>query len=285
MSVQPYAVAARELLRTTLLDAVREQLRTRDWAAITMADVARAAGVSRQTRLQRVRLAPGARPGVRPAGGRALPRRRSRRPCAGTSTIRSRRCRRRSRRSWPRRASTRSCARCVAADGGHELLPLVTTQGQPLLEQATHALAGFLLEGWPEVGARPGAPAGRRGRATGDQPRGDAGRASSEVSGQAIGELLGPFVERALSPPDGPVRPAEEHERLAGARGRLQHVRDDDQVVARRVLGDDGAEQEADGVLELGDVVGAAGAGRAPRGGPPRARRGRGCRARTRAGR
>jgi AcrR family transcriptional regulator len=48
-AVTPYAVAARELLRSTLLDAMRDQLRTRAWAEVTMAEVATAAGVSRQT--------------------------------------------------------------------------------------------------------------------------------------------------------------------------------------------------------------------------------------------
>ena len=42
-------VAARELLRTSLLDAAREELRQRRWADVTMADVAATAGVSRQT--------------------------------------------------------------------------------------------------------------------------------------------------------------------------------------------------------------------------------------------
>ncbi|MDP9135580.1 MAG: TetR/AcrR family transcriptional regulator, partial [Actinomycetota bacterium] len=45
----PYAVAARELLRDTLLDGARDLLGQRDWAEITMADIASAAGVSRQT--------------------------------------------------------------------------------------------------------------------------------------------------------------------------------------------------------------------------------------------
>src|SRR5437870_8246855 len=45
----PYAVAARELLRNTLLDAARELVGERSWGEITMADVAAAAGVSRQT--------------------------------------------------------------------------------------------------------------------------------------------------------------------------------------------------------------------------------------------
>ncbi|HTD07660.1 MAG TPA: TetR family transcriptional regulator [Solirubrobacteraceae bacterium] len=45
----PYPVAARELLRTSLLDAACDQLNSRVWANVTMADVALAAGVSRQT--------------------------------------------------------------------------------------------------------------------------------------------------------------------------------------------------------------------------------------------
>lgn len=45
----PYAEASRALLRDSVLDAMRDLLLTRDWSAITLSDVARAAGVSRQT--------------------------------------------------------------------------------------------------------------------------------------------------------------------------------------------------------------------------------------------
>ncbi|WP_040791948.1 TetR/AcrR family transcriptional regulator [Nocardia paucivorans] len=45
----PYQEAARELLRTAVLDAMRELLFDRDWSKITLSDVATAAGVSRQT--------------------------------------------------------------------------------------------------------------------------------------------------------------------------------------------------------------------------------------------
>ena len=44
-----YSEAARELLRTTLLDAARALLGERGWARVTMADVAARVGVSRQT--------------------------------------------------------------------------------------------------------------------------------------------------------------------------------------------------------------------------------------------
>lgn len=45
----PYQAAARQLLRTTLLETARELLRERHWNDITMADLASGAGVSRQT--------------------------------------------------------------------------------------------------------------------------------------------------------------------------------------------------------------------------------------------
>ncbi|MGH3968347.1 MAG: TetR family transcriptional regulator AlkX, partial [Mycobacterium sp.] len=45
----PYAEASRVLLRDSVLDAMRDLLLDRDWSAITLADVARAAGISRQT--------------------------------------------------------------------------------------------------------------------------------------------------------------------------------------------------------------------------------------------
>src|SRR5690348_9519527 len=42
-------VAARQLLRETLFAAARSELEERAWSEVTMADVAQAAGVSRQT--------------------------------------------------------------------------------------------------------------------------------------------------------------------------------------------------------------------------------------------
>ena len=45
----PFAEAARSLLRNTVITAVDDLVRRRGWSATTMADVAKAAGVSRQT--------------------------------------------------------------------------------------------------------------------------------------------------------------------------------------------------------------------------------------------
>ncbi len=45
----PYAEASRVLLRDSILDGMRELLLTRDWSSITLSNVAKAAGISRQT--------------------------------------------------------------------------------------------------------------------------------------------------------------------------------------------------------------------------------------------
>ncbi|CAM5743475.1 hypothetical protein MAUB1S_03185 [Mycolicibacterium aubagnense] len=45
----PYAEASRVLLRHSILDGMPELLLTKDWSSITLSDVARAAGISRQT--------------------------------------------------------------------------------------------------------------------------------------------------------------------------------------------------------------------------------------------
>ena len=45
----PYAEASRVLLRDSILDGMRELLQRRDWSSITLSDVAKAAGISRQT--------------------------------------------------------------------------------------------------------------------------------------------------------------------------------------------------------------------------------------------
>jgi AcrR family transcriptional regulator len=45
----PYAEASKVFLRDSILDGMREQLLARDWSAITLSHVAKAAGISRQT--------------------------------------------------------------------------------------------------------------------------------------------------------------------------------------------------------------------------------------------
>ena len=49
MSRPPFAEASRALLRDSILDAMREELLAKDWSAVRLSDVARTAGISRQT--------------------------------------------------------------------------------------------------------------------------------------------------------------------------------------------------------------------------------------------
>jgi AcrR family transcriptional regulator len=144
----PYPRAARELLRRTLLDAMREQLATRDWAAVTMAEVARAAGVSRQTLYKAF--------GSRQEFAQAYVLREVDRFLEAVEAAVH------AHRDDPARALSAAFGvfleaaaddplvrAIVSGEGGGELLPLVTTQGQPVLEHATERLSAFLVEGWP----------------------------------------------------------------------------------------------------------------------------------------
>ncbi|WP_371828984.1 TetR/AcrR family transcriptional regulator [Rhodococcoides kyotonense] len=47
--VSPYKSAASNLMRTTILDSLHDLLLERTWSTVNMADVAKAAGISRQT--------------------------------------------------------------------------------------------------------------------------------------------------------------------------------------------------------------------------------------------
>jgi AcrR family transcriptional regulator len=195
-SPTPYPVAARELLRSTILDAVRDQLRTRPWADVTMAAVAAAAGVSRQTLYKEF--------GSRTELAQAYVLRETDRflgaveeavtahlhdPATALSAAFE---------VFLSAAAEDPLVRAiVAGDGGDELLRLVTTDAEPVLVRATERLASFLRRGWPGVGD--------------DDARllSDAvvrlaisyvalPKTSPAMSGRAVAALLGPYVERVL---------------------------------------------------------------------------------------
>jgi AcrR family transcriptional regulator len=195
----PYAVAARELLRSTLLDAMREQLRTRPWAGVTMADVAKTAGVSRQTVYNEF--------GSRRDLAQAYVLRETDRflatvedavtahlddPVTALAAAFD---------VFLTAAADDPLVRAVVSGdgGGDELLALITTQGEPVLERATDRLAAFMLEGWPALG-RSGATllAESVVRLAISYAALPSGRG---LTGRSIAELLGPYVERALDEP------------------------------------------------------------------------------------
>jgi AcrR family transcriptional regulator len=146
----PYAVAARELLRNTLLDAACEQLQSQRWADVTMADVALAAGVSRQTLYKEF--------GSRDDFAQVLVMREADRflmavegavaahlddPAAALAAAFD---------VFLRAAAENPLVHTIVhGDGAEELLALFTTHGQPLLERATERLTAVLLTSWPLV--------------------------------------------------------------------------------------------------------------------------------------
>ncbi len=146
----PYSVAARELLRDTLLDGAGDLLRERDWSEIKMADIAAAAGVSRQTLYSEF--------GSRGEFAQALFLREADRfladveqavnsnlhdPVAALAAAFD---------VFLTGAADHPLIRSVVSgDGNDSLLPYVTTQGQPVVAQAADRLATVIGAGWPQV--------------------------------------------------------------------------------------------------------------------------------------
>ena len=144
-----YRLAARHLLRNTLLDAALELLRERPWSEITMADVAASAGISRQTLYSEFgSRAQFARAAVAREGERFL--------AAAQETIEAHR-------DDPAEALSRAFAGFLAAaaanplvqaivapDGDGSLLPLVTTRGGPLVEGVGAHVTEMLVTTWPQ---------------------------------------------------------------------------------------------------------------------------------------
>jgi AcrR family transcriptional regulator len=143
-----YRGAVRQLLRDRLLDAGREQLAQRTWSEVTMAEIATAAGVSRQTLYNEF--------GTRDEFGQALVIREGARfldaveqaidehaddPLAALTaglecflTI----------------ATEDSLVRLLLADDGTAgLLPLLTTQSGPVLDWASRRVADTIAAHWP----------------------------------------------------------------------------------------------------------------------------------------
>jgi AcrR family transcriptional regulator len=192
----PYPLAARELLRATLLDAMGEHLRSRPWSDVTVADVAAAAGVSRPTLYKEF--------GSRRELAQAYVLREVDRfladveeavtahlddPAVALAAAFQ---------VFLTAAAEDPLVRSIAgSDDGDELLTLVTTQGKPVLERATERLAAFILRGWPTVGnadARLLAECVvRLGISYAALPTGPA-----SMTGASVASLLGPYVERAL---------------------------------------------------------------------------------------
>lgn len=193
---RPYAVAARQLLRDTLLDAARDELGQRSWADITMADVARAAGVSRQTLYKEF--------GTRDEFSQAFVIREGERfldaveqavrehlddPAAAVEAALE---------VFLANASEDPLMRMVLSDDGTGgMLPLVTTQSMPVVAWAAQRLRAVIEEGWPQARTDDvqllAEALVRLAISYATVPAG-----TPTATAASAARLLGPFIERAL---------------------------------------------------------------------------------------
>jgi len=193
----PYAEAARELLRNTLLDAARDELERRGWAQITMSDIAAAAGVSRQTLYKEF--------GSREAFAQAFVMREVDHFLAAVEVAVLE--------HLDDPATALSAAfdvfltaaaedplvrTLLTGDEAHSLLPLLTTQGEPVVAGATKRLSAIILAGWPPVNPADAQLLAeclvRLAISYAALPAGPAGMTAASVT-----TLLGPYIERVLA--------------------------------------------------------------------------------------
>jgi AcrR family transcriptional regulator len=192
----PYSVAARELLRNTLLDAACHELQTRRWADITMADIALAAGVSRQTLYKEF--------GSREEFAQVLTLREAERfldaveqavnadladpskALAAAFTV-----------FLSAAAENPLVSAIVKEDGAEELLMLFTTQGEPLVERAAERLRSVMSAGWPLLRAQDAEILSdclvRLAISYAALPK-----ASADETAASVTRLLGPYVDGLL---------------------------------------------------------------------------------------
>jgi AcrR family transcriptional regulator len=193
----PYPIAARELLRETLLDAALEELRRRPWSEVTMGDVARTAGVSRQTLYKEF--------GSRDEFASALTLREADRflaaveeavrahlddPSAALAAAFE---------LFLTAAAENALVLAVFRGGADEFLELVTIRGQPLVEHAVERLASVMTSSWSGADARDcellSESLVRLGISYLTLPKG-----SSSMTADSVAQLFGPYIERKLAP-------------------------------------------------------------------------------------
>jgi AcrR family transcriptional regulator len=192
----PYAVAARELLRDTLIGAARDQLGRTAWGDVRMADVAEAAGVSRQTLYNEF--------GSRQKLAEALVVREIEGFLAGVEqTVNA-------------NLDDPPVAVAAAFDGfllaaaenplfmeaitgeREDLLPIIATEAKPGIERATEGVMAIILGAWPQIEEREArlfSEAVVRVAFSCAMVHTE----SSRMNGAAVAEVLGPYIERAIA--------------------------------------------------------------------------------------
>ena len=192
----PYPEAARELLRQTLFDAARDQLAERPWSDITMADIAAAAGVSRQTLYKEF--------GNRHEFGLALILHEGERFLAEVEaavlahTDDPRAAIGAALELFLRSAGEDPLVRIMLSDDGTQgLLPFVTTEGRPVVLWATTRLSAVIEQGWPQAARADVALLAealvRLAISYITTPS-----ENPHQTAERVAELLGPFIDHAL---------------------------------------------------------------------------------------
>jgi AcrR family transcriptional regulator len=180
-----------------LLDAALDELRTRVWEDITMAEIATAAGVSRQTLYKEF--------GSRDEFAQALVLRESESFLAAVEgailghTDEPHVALRGAFEVFLEIAEQNPLLRsALTGQGAESLLPLVTTQGHPLLGFASERLSQIIADGWPtaDIGdiQMLADVLVRLAISYATLPLGSAGETADRVAA-----LLDPFIEQALA--------------------------------------------------------------------------------------
>ena len=191
-----YPLAARALLRDTLLDAVGDLLAERGWSDVPMAEVARRAGVSRQTLYNEF----GDRTGI----ASAYVLREAERFLADVESAITRHA------GDPRSAvaaafevfltsaSHHPIVHAIATGQGEGLLALVTTGDSPVIGLATTRLAAMLTDGWPRLSPADAQAVGecvvRLGISYAAMPTGPPSQTA-----KSLARVLGPFLDDAFA--------------------------------------------------------------------------------------
>ena len=192
-----YRGAVRQLLLDRLLDAGRDQLGERTWAQVTMAEIAAAAGVSRQTLYNEF--------GTRDEFAQALVIREGSRFLDAVEEAIDENA------GDPLAALTAALERFLTIatedpfvrlllgdDGTGGMLPLLTTQSRPVVEWATGRLVAAMRAHWPGVADRDlqdlADTVVRLAISHVAAPRQAPGRTAASIT-----RLLGPSIEQILA--------------------------------------------------------------------------------------
>jgi AcrR family transcriptional regulator len=193
----PYAVAARDLLRNTLLDGANRELGSRPWSEITMSDIARAAGVSRQTLYNEFgSRAEFAQELVLREAGRFID------AVQGSIAANAEDPREALRATFELfltvAAENPLVSTIVSGDGADELIALFTTRGETLVETVGARLTEVLLASWPVVAVGDAELLGeclvRLAISYAALPKGEPAETA-----EAVASLLGPYVQRLVA--------------------------------------------------------------------------------------